>query len=117
VIHDETKPLPSHSEKVIQAPLGDAEALTAKIVKAGIPMADIARLVKIFQFEAVMGVLQCFSDPEGSLSDLDIEVDDIWAIVQCNEEGEVSGDLSGIFESMLSADPTGREMRPRLTSR
>ena len=39
--------------------------------------------------------------------------DVLWLLLQITEEGEIVGPMSGLHESVLEADPTGREMRPR----
>jgi hypothetical protein len=42
------------------------------------------------------------------------EVADVqWALVQTDEAGNVLGQLTGLHESVLAMDPTGREMRPK----
>jgi hypothetical protein len=46
--------------------------------------------------------------------DVEPEVADIsWRLVQVDDDGNVLANVSGLHESVLETDPTGREMRPR----
>ena len=54
----------------------------------------------------------CYLLDEGG--DLESEVLGIkWGLIQINPDGHPLEPISGLYESVLEMDPTGREMRPR----
>ena len=61
------------------------------------------------QAAVLFHVCSVIDDP----GELEHEAGDVaWALVQVNGDGEVVGQLTGLHESVLETDPTGREMRP-----
>ncbi|MCK6474596.1 MAG: hypothetical protein L6R28_22995 [Planctomycetes bacterium] len=71
------------------APFGDAGSIVKRMLDSGVPHKDICRFAQFVAYETAYGVLYSLDDPG---------VDD--------------GDVLMLHESLLSADPSGREGRP-----
>ena len=73
---------------------------------------EIVDLVRGMQAQLLASFCYLLEDP----GDVEAEVSSIaWTLAQVNEEGDVVEGIHGLHESVLETDPTGREMRPRLT--
>lgn len=71
---------------------------------------DISDLVRGMQYELLFSLCYLLDDP----GQLEEEVQDVyWGLFQVNDEGKILSQISGLHESLLETDPTGREMRPR----
>jgi hypothetical protein len=71
---------------------------------------ELTDLVRGMQAELLFQFCNLLEDP----GELEPEVADIgWALVQVDVEGDVVAAISGLHESVLETDPSGREMRPR----
>ncbi len=100
-------------------PCGDYGEIIRKMLEAGIPAADIARLRTIVGYETAFGMLYHMSDPVASYEGFPPgEPDLCWKLEALDGKTEkpVEG-LGGAYESLLSRDPSGREMRPPGTSK
>ncbi|MCC6435002.1 MAG: hypothetical protein IT196_08245 [Acidimicrobiales bacterium] len=97
-------------------PLGDRGPIIRKMLDAGISEAEIARFAQIIGYETAFGLCCHLEDPiasyEGIPTDGDVVVP--WGLFLIDPEtGEPCAPLGGLHESMLSMDPSGREMRPQ----
>jgi hypothetical protein len=82
----------------------------AKLRAHGATDEELTDLVRGMQAELLFHMCCLLEDP----GDLEPEVAGMaWALVQTDEEGGVLDTISGLHESVLEMDPTGREMRPR----
>jgi len=77
---------------------------------AGASDRDLTDLVRGKQAELLFSLCYLLEDPgidepEGQ--------DVLWSLLQITEEREIVGPMSGLHESVLETDPTGREMRLR----
>ncbi len=90
------------------AGIGNAlERMQAK----GVDREDIVDLVRGMQVRLLADFCYLLDDP--SLDEAGVE-DLGWALVEANDDCEPTGTvIGGLHESVLSTDPTGREMRPR----
>jgi hypothetical protein len=71
---------------------------------------EVIDLVRGMQAELLFSFCYLLEDP----GEIEPEVADVsWILAQIDEEGNVLGSISGLHESVLETDPTGREMRPR----
>ena len=71
---------------------------------------ELTDLVRGMQAELLFQFCYLLEDP----GDLEPEVADIsWCLVQTDADGKVIANVTGLHESVLETDPTGREMRPR----
>ena len=71
---------------------------------------ELTDLVRGMQTEVLFQFYYLLEDPD----DVESEVADVaWSLVQVDEDGNVLSTVSGLHESVLETDPTGREMRPR----
>ena len=62
------------------------------------------------QYELLFSLCYLLED----LGTLEPEVAELsWRLVRTNPAGDVIGTVDGLHESVLSLDPSGREMRPR----
>jgi hypothetical protein len=88
---------------------GAGPALT-RMLAAGVQREDIHEVVRVMQWEVLAGLCYLLEDP----GTLEPEVQDLmWRLVRTDEDDEVVGEISGLHESVLETDPSGREMRPR----
>jgi hypothetical protein len=75
---------------------------------------EMTDLVRGMQAELLFGLCYLLEDP----GDLEPEIADVrWTLVQVDDEGTVIGNIDGLHESVLEMDPTGREMRPRRSTK
>jgi hypothetical protein len=88
---------------------GVAEALR-KLKKEGADVAAVAEIVRGMQAQLLFHISYLLADPD-SVAGNDGTVG--WALLEVSEEGEVGRAIDGLHESVLSTDPTGREMRPK----
>jgi hypothetical protein len=71
---------------------------------------ELTDLVRGMQAELLFQFCYLLEDP----GDVEPDVADVsWSLVQTDNEGNVLGSITGLHESVLETDPTGREMRPR----
>lgn len=83
----------------------------ARMQAKGVAREDIVDLVRGMQARLLFDFCYLLADPsifESSVEDLG------WALVETDEHFEPTGEaISGLHESVLDTDPTGRAMRPR----
>jgi hypothetical protein len=88
---------------------GVADALR-KLKKEGADMQAVAEVVRGMQAQFLFHIAYQLSDSDcvegndGSIG---------WALVELSDDGELGREIRSLHESVLSTDPTGREMRPR----
>ena len=93
-------------------PLGGLAPALKRILDKGADPADVLEVVRVMQYELLFGLLYQLGCPElDFLPEGAGHID--WALFQTNEQGEPIAPLHGLHESVLSMDPTGREMRPK----
>lgn len=89
---------------------GIGHSLT-RMLAAGVAREDIVDLVRGMQAQLLFDICYLLDDPsinEESLGDIG------WALVETDPNFEpTQSAISGLHESLLDTDPTGREMRPR----
>ena len=84
----------------------------AKLRKRGATDQELTDLVRGMQAELLFSFCYLLEDP----GELEPDVSHIaWALAQVDDAGNVLGGIGGLHESVLETDPTGREMRPRLS--
>ncbi|MEM9891317.1 MAG: hypothetical protein AAF962_10690 [Actinomycetota bacterium] len=95
-------------------PLGDYGPLMRRFLEAGISHADIARFARIVGYQVAFGLCYYLGDPHQAYEGFDDEQDEVtWELFNTDPDtDEPRQPLPGIHESLLSADPTGSEMRP-----
>jgi len=97
-------------------PLGDAGTIVSRMLEAGVSAADVARFAQIIGYETAFGFCYHLDDPYASYEDSpdDGEEELAWGVFLVDPESdEPRTALVGLHESILSMDPSGREMRPR----
>ena len=81
-----------------------------RLRERGASTEDLTDLVRGMQAELLFTFCYLLEDP----GDIEPEVRDLaWSLVQVDDAGEALGPITGLHESVLEMDPTGREMRPR----
>lgn len=91
-------------------PGGDIGPALKRLLAAGAAESDLTAVVRVMQWRLLFGLCQLLDDP-GSLEK---EVRDVaWRLFQVDEDDQPTAAISGLHESVLETDPTGREMRPR----
>ncbi len=95
-------------------PLGDTGPIVRRMLSAGIPAADIARFSQIVGYETAFGLCYHLEDPVASYEGMPVGAGDrlAWGLFLVDETGEPCDALGMLHESILSMDPSGREMRP-----
>ena len=78
------------AERKPDGPFADAGPALTRLLAAGAARRDLSVIARFAAYEAVFGTLYALSDP-----------------------GVEGGDVEILHESLLSADPSGREGRPR----
>ncbi|WP_157947016.1 hypothetical protein [Thalassobius sp. I31.1] len=96
------------------APFSGQGQAIERMLALGVARSDIVDLARCSQAEMISALCYLLDDP--SLHDEQNErVQNIgWCLVSTNEDFKPTAEIiGGLHESFLSADPTGREMRPR----
>ena len=102
----------ARSERHPDEPYAGVGHALARLRNRGATSEEITDLVRGMQAELLFSVCYLLEDP----GEVEEEVAHIaWALVQVDAEGNALEHLSGLHESLLETDPTGREMRPRET--
>lgn len=87
---------------------GAARALR-RLLDAGADPADLTELVRVMQWQLLHHLCYLLEDP----GDVEPEVAKIaWMLFQVDEDGRPQAPMTGLHESVLDTDPSGREMRP-----
>jgi hypothetical protein len=111
---DDTKWIDQEIERSTRQPdapcSGNGMALQ-KILDLGASRDDIVDIVRSMQYKTLFGMCYLID----TLSEDIPEIGDFgWVLYETNKEGKITGRIvQGMYESALSMDPTGREMRPR----
>jgi len=81
-----------------------------RLLAAGARPEDLTTVVRIMQWYLLARICVLLEDPGG---DVESEVADIWwQLYLIDENDNPVVPISGLIESVLETDPTGREMRP-----
>ena len=88
---------------------GIGPALQRVLAKGADPQ-DITDIVRTMQYQLLFRICYLLSDP--SIPEPELQ-DFSWGLFQLNSDGEIVDTIEALHESVLEADPTGREMRPR----
>jgi hypothetical protein len=103
----------AHAEARPADPYAGAGHALRKLRDRGASDEELTDLVRAMQAELLFRFSYLLEDP----GDLEPEVSDVsWSLVQTDSDGNVLNNISGLHESVLETDPTGREMRPRATA-
>lgn len=101
-----------HAESHPDESYAGAGLALARLRSKGATDDELTDLVRAMQAELLFSFCYLLDDP----GDVEDAVSDIrWALVQIDDEGTALETISGLHESVLETDPTGREMRPRPT--
>jgi hypothetical protein len=99
-----------HSKRNPGAPCSGIGPALQRLLDKGADPQDVTDIVRVMQYYVLFGICYLFEDP--NISEPELE-NFFWGIFQMNEDGEILDPIDGLHESVLSLDPTGREMRPR----
>ena len=101
----------ANSEKSPRQPFAGIGLALARMQARGVAREDIVDLTRGMQARMLFDFCYLLADP----SIIESSVEDIgWALVETDSDFEPTGEvISGLHESVLDTDPTGREMRPR----
>jgi hypothetical protein len=81
-----------------------------RLIASGASNEDLTTVVRVKQWELLAALCYLLDDP----GDIESEVQDIaWQLYQVDDKGQPTTAISGLHESVLEMDPTGREMRPK----
>ena len=94
-------------------PLGDLGPVVRRMLDAGVTVDDVARFARITGYETAFGLCYHLDDPHASYEDVDDDGEELaWGLFLVDGSGEPTKPVVGLHESILSLDPSGREMRP-----
>jgi hypothetical protein len=99
-----------HSKRNPGAPCSGIGPALQRLLDKGAAPQDITDVVRVMQYVLLFRVGYLLDDP--NLSEPELQ-DFFWGLFQVNEDGEIIDPIEGLYSSLLSLDPTGREMRPR----
>ena len=80
-----------------------------RMIECGVPKKDITEFARCIAAEMIFHIGYLLDD--SSIVDGNDFID--WALVQLDNDGTPIKFISGLHESVLATDPTGREMRPK----
>ena len=80
-----------------------------KMTECGVPQKHITELVRCIAAEMIFHIGYLLDDPSSVEGNEYIN----WALMQLDDNDEPINTISGLHESVLETDPTGREMCPR----
>jgi hypothetical protein len=92
------------------APYAGVGLALERCLNQGIEKEDLNEIVRGKQAQLLFGICYLLEDPrfvERELRTL------CWGLFQTDENGNATQPISGLHESVLETDPTGREMRPK----
>lgn len=95
-------------------PLGDFGPLVKEMLDRGVSPHSIARFARIIGYETAFGVCALLDDPQAAYDAApEVAVEWAWGLFRVDpESGKALEPMLGSHEILLSADPSGREMRP-----
>jgi len=90
-------------------PTSGLGASLGRLLASGANRDDISQVVRVMQYRLLYDLCYLLDNP----GDVEDEVKDVnWALLEMDSEDNPSRVIGGLYESVLSMDPTGREMRP-----
>jgi hypothetical protein len=84
-----------------------------RMLAAGVNPQDIADVVRVMQWHVLFALAYQLSDAGIVEYPLEKMRPVHWALFEVDENHNPIGRIGGLHESVLTTDPTGREMRPR----
>src|SRR5262245_30510737 len=102
------------AQPLANEPLGDYGSILREMISKGVSKYSIARFAKIVGYETAFGLLYHLEDSNASYEGFDVDAKDLsWGLYLQDDSYQPTEQLSGLHETILSLDPSGREMRPR----
>jgi hypothetical protein len=93
-----------------EEPGGEAVSALTRLLSLGSCAGDLTVVIRVMQWRVLAHFCQLLDDP----GDLETSVENIaWRLFQVDDDENAISTISGLIESVLETDPTGREMRPR----
>lgn len=80
-----------------------------KMIDCGVPREAITELSRCMAAEMIFQIGYMLDYPESVEGNEHVD----WVLLQLDEQGKPTHQISGLHESVLQTDPTGREMCPR----
>jgi hypothetical protein len=99
-----------HSKQNPGAPCSGTGPALQRLLDKGADPQDITDVVRAMQYNLLSSICYLLDDP--NLPEPELQGFS-WELFQVNEDGEILDPIEALHESVLSLDPTGREMRPR----
>jgi hypothetical protein len=98
------------SEKRPDAPYTGVGAALKRALAAGVSPEDLTEITRGIQAQFLFGL--CYMLEDNGLTEPELE-GVAWGLFQTDEDGQPLAPITGLHESVLDTDPTGREMRPK----
>jgi hypothetical protein len=108
------------SRRKPDAPLAGVGAALERLLAIGADPSDLNELVRGMQYETLFGIAYLLDDPITAWDDVQEDVPELeavrWGLWEEDDGDRPTRRISGLHESALQMDPTGREMRPKRSS-
>ena len=92
------------------SPYSGLGSALARCRAAGVSSEDLTEIARCLQAQMLFAIGYLLEGPPQDYGPLEVS----WGLFQTTEDGRPIGpQISGLHESVLELDPTGREMRPR----
>ena len=113
VSENDTSWMQSEIDRSLKNPDGPCSGIgpaLQSMLSRGVNPQDITDVVRGMQYALLFSLCYLLDDP----GELETDVENVsWGLMQVDENGEPIASITGLHESVLETDPTGREMRPR----
>lgn len=100
-----------------ERPLAGAGLALARMKALGVSDEDINEVVRVMQYKSVFDVLYAMGNPPEEVRGVPLADRVYWGLYRADPDTDNPAKpysaISGLYESFLKADPTGRQMRPR----
>jgi hypothetical protein len=106
-------PLMQESDRRPRDPGAGAGAALKRMLALGTSREDIAELVRVMQWHVLADLAYQLADPSVAAYPSEELPRVNWTLFEVDDDGVPLHPISGLHESVLDTDPSGREMRPR----
>ena len=102
--------LSERSKDNVKDPGGEIGEALKRLLASGATESDLTTVVRVMQWRLFSALCQLMDDP-GELEDIVKDV--AWHLFQVDEDDQPIAVMSGLHESVLETEPSGREMLSR----
>jgi hypothetical protein len=109
------EPTIRHAERNPQDPGASIGPILSRMLAAGVSPKDITELVRVMQWKTLADIADLLDD-SGMVGYPSKDMPRVhWALFEVSEDEEPLHTIGCLHESVLEVEPTGREMRPKVS--